>query len=347
MLSDLKRLMADSPVGVDVLGLVTAAGGGLTSRDLAELMLAGGHEVTDWDIEQLLATVAGRSFMSRDARWRPGTQRVYVLGHEEIQQEAARAYGPTRLAAYRTRLHEWARSYRDRGWPSDTPEYLLRGYFRLLLSTGDLQRAVDCATDLARHDRMLDLSGGDTAALAEITDIQNAILAEPEPNLRALARLAYHRSLIAKRNRNIPVELAALWVRLGRPDRAEQLARAIPDSEHQIRALTAMAAELAKVGELGRGRELAEAAERVAGGVVDPVFRARVIATLATAAARAGDYNHARMLVAAVLTTCEWGELPLDEVSNIAVEVLIVLADCALSSLVDMAPINYNNSEVG
>ena len=46
---------------------------------------------------------------------------------------------------------------------------------RLLHDLGDLDRLVECATDQPRHDRMLDLSGGDTAAFAEITEAQTAV----------------------------------------------------------------------------------------------------------------------------------------------------------------------------
>lgn len=42
----------------------------------------------------------------------------------------------------------------------------LTGYFRLLDDLGDLPWMTACALDTARHDRMLDLTGGD-AALTE------------------------------------------------------------------------------------------------------------------------------------------------------------------------------------
>lgn len=104
MQADLYRLRTGSPLGRDLLGLVTAAGGGLSGRDLEEL--SSDPDVTEWDIEQLLSTVTGRSFASRVARWDPADgPRVYLLGHEELQQDAVRAYGSKELAAYRQRLH--------------------------------------------------------------------------------------------------------------------------------------------------------------------------------------------------------------------------------------------------
>jgi hypothetical protein len=225
MRADLHRLWT-SHLGRDLLGLVTAAEGGLSASDLEEL--ATDPEITEWDVEHLLSTVAGRSFASRAARWNPGDgPKVYLLGHEELQRDAVNRYGHRRLATYQDRLHTWARKYQHQGWPEHTPEYLLRGYYRLLLATGDLPRAVGCATDLARHNRMLDLTGGDTAALAEITDAQNAVLAQPSPDLILMASLAVHRQRIADRNSHTPPGLPAVWATLGHATRADQLAHAI------------------------------------------------------------------------------------------------------------------------
>ena len=65
-------------------------------------------------------------------------------------------------------------------------------------------RLLACATDQARHDRMLDITGGDTAALTEITDAQDLLLRQEEPDLPALARLNVHRNFIADRNAHVP-----------------------------------------------------------------------------------------------------------------------------------------------
>ena len=59
---------------------------------------------------------------------------------------------------------------------------------------------IACAVDPHRHDRMLDITGGDTAALAEITTTQDVILAQPDPDLVDMARLAIHRDNLAGRN---------------------------------------------------------------------------------------------------------------------------------------------------
>ena len=91
------------PAEQDLLGLVTAARGGLTARDLEELA-----DIPLWEIEEILLATAGRTFRSRPSRYdveaRPDR---YLLGHEELQA-AATDYLASRLAGYRERLHSWA-----------------------------------------------------------------------------------------------------------------------------------------------------------------------------------------------------------------------------------------------
>ena len=59
--------------------MVTAAGGGLTSADLAALT-----GQSEYDIGRLLRSVTGRAFASRLGVWRPDT--AYVLAHEELRR---------------------------------------------------------------------------------------------------------------------------------------------------------------------------------------------------------------------------------------------------------------------
>lgn len=162
MLGELDRLLYGTPAERDLIGLVTSARGGLSARDIAELTGLSAHEV-----HRNLNTVAGRTFMGRQGRWITDTD-VYVLGHEDLQTTATERLGADKLAYYRAKLHAWADGYWERSWPAETPEYLLRGYFRLLQQERELDRVLRCGTDTARHNRMLDLTGGDSAALAEI-----------------------------------------------------------------------------------------------------------------------------------------------------------------------------------
>ena len=101
---ELKRLLRGSEAEQDLLGLLTAARGGLSGSDLAELT-----ERPTWQVEDELGTVAGRSFSPRPSSWLPGIwSDVYVLGHGELQDTAKKYLGNARLGAYRQPLHRWA-----------------------------------------------------------------------------------------------------------------------------------------------------------------------------------------------------------------------------------------------
>ena len=281
---ELKRLLGGMPAEQQLLGLVAAAGGGLSGADLAELTGYAPQEIEDH-----LQAVSGRTFRSRVGHWLTDTP-VYVLGHEELQQTATRYLGPARLERYRQQLHEWADRYRANQWPRETPEYLLRGYYRLLQAIGDLTRMIALATDPERHDRMLDITGGDSAALGEIVSTQAAVLAGDDPDLATMARLAVHRDAIRQRNSNMPSHLATVWAQLGHVPRAEALARSMAEPSEQARALRAVARVVAEAGDLNR-------AEQLALSITAPDDQISALITTATTAVSVGDVDRARVLV--------------------------------------------------
>lgn len=303
---ELVRLLRGTPEERDLLGLVAAAGGGLSKSDLAELT-----SFDAWEVTQHLRAVAGRTFTAREGRAQlaaaPGTDtsEVYVLGHEELQRTALTMLGRDRLSGYRGRLHDWAGTYRDRGWPPATPEYLLRGYARLLRATADLPRAVTYATDCARHDRLRDFTGGDADALAEIGAAQALVLASEDPDLVSVAVLAAHRQRLVDRN-VYPIRLPAIWAAVGQPDRAEALACGMDDPDSVSAALAEIARRVGFAGDRARAARLADTIEGLDGGSNDACWRARRMAAVAEAAGAAGDRDRPAALDRAMDTVLAW-----------------------------------------
>jgi len=282
---ELTQLITGSQLQRDVLGQITAAGGGLALSDLEELT-----EHPPYAIEHLLGGLSGRSVGSRigATSGRYPDERVYLFTHETLRVVAEQQYGNS-LAAYRDRLHTWADSYRQRDWPVDTPQYLLRSYPRMLASAGDLARLVACATDQVRHDRMRDLTGGDALAFTEISTAQQLILAQPDPDLTSLALLAVQREYLTDRNSNIPTELPAVWARIGHPTRAEALANSILSTDRRADALAAVAEVVAAGGDHDQ-------AEALTAQITDPDRRAQALTQLAEAVAAGGDHDRAARL---------------------------------------------------
>jgi hypothetical protein len=300
--SELRRLLDGTSTERDLLGLLTAARGGLSGRDLEELTTT-----PVWQIEQILHTVAGRTFTRRGSHWTPDTgPEVYLLGHEELHNTAVGYLGGQRLAGYRERLHAWADTYRQRGWPTGTPEYLLSGYTRMLATLGDLPHLTALACDSARHDRMLDLTGGDAAALAEIRTTLDLICKQDIPNLTDALHLAYHRDQLADRNTNIPTDLPAVWVALGHHTRAQALAQSITDPYRQTEALTEVARALGQAGHHDQAAALAGAAEQTARTITDPYRQAQALTAVAQALAQAGDARSASRVAVTACAVGQW-----------------------------------------
>ncbi|NEC68881.1 hypothetical protein [Streptomyces sp. SID9727] len=284
---ELKRLLIGTPTEQDLLGLLAAAGGGLSVQDLVEL--TGTRD--PWMITETLDTVSGRTFQQRPVLGRRGVERpghVYLLAHEDLQEEALSFLAGDRLADYRRRLHGWVDGHRSRGWGADTPGYLLAGYFRSLRAEGDTPRMLSLALDPGRHAWLLDTTGGDAAALAELTATRDAVLGAAGPNLPGLAKVALCRMRLSERNASLPLDVPVVWVLLGRVDRARALAESMRGAS-SARALAGVARETAAAGE----RELSES---IARSITEPDERARALSAVAAAAARDGDVHRAAEL---------------------------------------------------
>ncbi len=288
---EVRRLRSGSSTEQNVLGLLTAAGGGLSIEDVAELA-----DLPAEDVKEALETVAGRTFRRQNSLWQPDTApKVYGFAHKELPKIAADILG-SRLDGYRQQIHTWAESYRHRHWPNATPEYLLNGYHGLLVATGDVPRMVALAADVERHDRMLYITRGDHSAVKEIIAAQQVVLAQPRSDLVAMARLAIYRSALADRNAAIPTGLPAIWAMLGQPARGEALALSITGPYGQATALTALVEAVAGTGDLDRARVLAEWAETAARSITEPYYQSIVLTDLVDAVAVAGDPDRAKTL---------------------------------------------------
>ncbi|MYS89416.1 MULTISPECIES: hypothetical protein [Streptomyces] len=286
---ELKRLIEAGGLEHDLLGLVAVAGGGLTAEDLAALTGAVPYRVRD-----VLSTRAGRTFGLRVD--------VYLLGHEELQAQAEEMLGTSRMDLYRAKLHAWAEEWRARGWPEETPEYLLRGYFRMLRSTGDLERMLRYGADTRRQERMLVLTGSDASAVNEIHLTEDLIIERGARRPLDSLRLAIHRERLVDRSAGAPDSLPHAWALAGQTGRAVALARSLPNGHRRGMGLAAVADVLLEQGDRDGAVDLlveaAEAARQGEGHSRDDLARC----TIADLFARAGQFDRAAALARTVGT---------------------------------------------
>ncbi|WP_030209097.1 hypothetical protein [Streptomyces bikiniensis] len=256
---ELKHFVQGGGLPYELLGLLTAAGGGLTADDLAEL--TGG---IPYRVRDVLRTGPGRTFALRGE--------AYLLAHEELVAGAREMLGTRELGRWRAVLHAWAESWSGRGWPDGTPHYLLHGYVPMLRAAEDVERLVACVVDGRRHARLLAATGGDAATLAEIRSAEDAVLdeADREDAVTAALRLAGCRATLLRDSGSVPLPLPAGWAAVGQPDRAVALARSM-EGPRAVAGLCAVAEKLLDAGARERAEELADEAEPLTRGFSDIV----------------------------------------------------------------------------
>ncbi len=293
---ELIGVLRGPPLHQDVAGLITASGGGLTLSDLVGLT-----REPPYKLEPLLGGVFGRTVAGRASLYAPAArtgERVYLFAHETLRKTALEQFG-NQLHGYRDRLHAWADENRDNGWPPGTPTYLLRGYVRMLVAAADVPRLLALATDHTRHDRMLELTGGDALALTEIATVVDLVRREATPHLLGdLLVLSYTTERLNARNANIPENLPAVWQQLGSPARALALGEGIKDPWTRARALCAL---IPRAADEGDRTLLAASAQKAIREFPGSKRRAEVLAALARALATAGEHDRA----AAIATHAE------------------------------------------
>lgn len=257
----------------DVLGLLAASGGGLAIEDLARLSTLDLYDVREL-VEQTIARLV--EHREDDCRGR------YSFAHDLIRETTSERLGTEAMAGFWVRVLEWAETYQIRGWPADTPLYLLDRFPQMLADSDDLDRLLRL-NDPDRWIRMVERSGTVEPAVLTLTDSILLLLASNSPDLGLIYVLALWRDQLRLPIRVYPEVIAMAWAELGELERAEQMARDIPVASIKANILISMAEEANRAGaETEAALWLAEA-ELVARGIMSGVRRARTLARIAVA----------------------------------------------------------------
>ncbi|MFI7347901.1 hypothetical protein ACIBSR_16735 [Streptomyces sp. NPDC049936] len=246
---NLNDMIVAGDLSLDLVGLTSAAGGGLSAADYALLV----GDRTPRQIEAVLSGATGRSFQLRPAQWPLSDGRrpsLYSFAHQELVVSARHLLRPSVLSDYRTRVHDLIDAYQERGWPQDTPEYALKGYPQMLREQRDTARLTRLATDPARHERLWHTTGSDTEALTEIADAFTLHRAEPEADLVSCVRLSYFRDELKHKALSFPAEAITVLAKLGHIRKAAALLGArVEFSAHECRLFANVVREALLIGE--------------------------------------------------------------------------------------------------
>ncbi|MET7700676.1 trypsin-like peptidase domain-containing protein [Streptomyces sp. NPDC005485] len=294
---DLTSALTGDRLGRDLVGLLAAARGSLTADDMREL-----SETTQYDLKRRLGSAFGRILRvgagdSSGILYDSLGRRGLLFAHETLFATAVDELGPD-LDVFRARVHAWARDYAARGWPTETPGYLLHAYSRLTVSLGDIARATALALDARRHERLREVTGSDTAAVAELDLVREMVRERAPEDLGTQAALSAARDLVARRNMSLHPGLPVATARLGRWERAVGMARSIFEPELRAQALVRIAQFAAGAGDrlrvvslVGEAVPLAvHAAEQdpwCPQGLAENVIRAGAVALMTVGADRA------------------------------------------------------------
>ena len=132
----------DADLAVDVFGVLTAAAGPLSLRDLVALRSDGQEAPTAAYTRRVRRLVEDRAARSLERVGPTGNER-YQFAHV-LLLEYAQADEDLHDPEYRQRIHHWTERWRDAGWPTPstssdtgTPRYLLDHYPATLASDPD------------------------------------------------------------------------------------------------------------------------------------------------------------------------------------------------------------------
>ncbi|MFF7258950.1 hypothetical protein ACFZCL_01450 [Streptomyces sp. NPDC008159] len=290
---NLEALIADGGLGLELVGLIAAARGGLGAADIAELTGQSRRR-----IELVLGGSVGRAFQHRPAQWATDgagePTPLYSFAHQELLDSARGILAPADLAAYRERVHTYVDLARRAGWPTETAEYCLVGYPEMLREQQDTRRLTELATDPVRHERLWKTTGTDSEALTTIDDAMSLHRSAPDPDVISCVRLAQQRDLLRRKGATTPQGVITTWARVGQVRRAIAMTM-YPKPEHELPHL--LAAIVSAAAPAPEAVALVLAAAR---SVTDPRTRLRAWEEIADAMVASGLYDDAVELVRTV-----------------------------------------------
>jgi tetratricopeptide (TPR) repeat protein len=247
---EIEQVTLEDRDALSVLAIFTTAETGLSPTEVTALtrMRPNAQGLDEATVRRLLHTAFGRTLTRQGSSQQPRDP-VFAFAHDTLLDAARKHEDVLALLPECQRLlDQWADEYAERGWPGQTPRYLLLPYTELLT-----RRLANPATEpqicrqLAKQlyyvvshperlPRIATAAGNPALADREITTTQQALLDTRERTglsaddlLYRLAVLAFRRRPLDGTRAEVARTIAGVWARCGRADEALMLAGQILD----------------------------------------------------------------------------------------------------------------------
>jgi len=251
---ELRTLYDKSNKSKDIVSFIAVADGALTVSDLSELT----GEIPI-EISRIFEDSTARTFLSIKPTHISSadySDKGYMLGHDDLQKQAMRDFVGKESPQYIKKLDVWCDGYKERGWSSDIPNYLLTSYLGLLTNHAKWERLADMLID---YSYIGTVSRNTLSCAYYLSFINNAIEALAKQKAIDYVRiglLTESREWLSLRDENIPQELPVLFTKLGYIDEAEAMTKTMSDKD-RLSCLSKIAVELARQGNKKRAVEIA------------------------------------------------------------------------------------------
>lgn len=240
-IEELKDNYAGGELQQRIIGLLTAAGGGLSLKDIAAIL-----SVPALTLMRTLASSFARSFRTRLPAHSPQEENFYLFGHDTLR-EVAEELLAQELAPFRGLLSDWAQRYASSGWPTDTPEYLLTAYGTALSMAGYSEELFALVTDSRRQNQTIARTGSNATSLEELKLLRHHLSQSDQESPFRHAVISESMSRVTLPSLEPPQELPVALSRLGDYGSAEGWARQLKLPYVRATALCQVAIEAAVV----------------------------------------------------------------------------------------------------
>jgi tRNA-binding EMAP/Myf-like protein len=212
------------------LGVLGAATRPMDVRSVAQILCRGKRDPAyEGDVAAYLAQSNLVRCVSGVAK-----PKLYELGHETFYDAVSKRID---LGGYCDMMWDWVAGYASRGWPTDTPRFILEEYPNML-DVDDLNELVTYEFRARVH---ASLGTEHHLAVAIRAAIAAHLFKKDSVSLGAVGELTLHRLDISSRRTNLPTNLVEAVIGAGNTDHAHRLADELPSPDGRVRMLTAVA----------------------------------------------------------------------------------------------------------